>query len=409
KPPEKQLAIQMVMGEAKAVESKYPVILSYRSIVSAVELADRFLQDAALPGNAISLLEAVANSVALASDIPYFERTKRKIVLDTHVIRKVEDTAHVTIAMPQGTEKELLLHLEDKLHERVIDQNDAITAIAEAMRRVRSGMQTGERPVSFLFLGPTGVGKTETAKALAALYYGGEQNMIRLDMSEYTDESGLRRLLGAPPGAGDERGELTDKVHDHPAAIILLDEFEKAHPQIHNLFLQVLDDGRLTDNKGVTVSFRNSIIIATSNAGSEFIREQIEKGTVIDKTFQHNLLDYLETQALFKPELLNRFDDVITFKPLGIEAVSLVIKLLLKQLAKTLSDQDITLVTDDTMIAKIAKEGFDKDFGARPLRRYIQDHMEDLIAQKKLTNELTRGQKVVFSVDEKDNLQLTVE
>ena len=199
------------------------------------------------------------------------------MVLEEDVVKKVEQTSHVAIALPTGDEIQVLLHLEDKLHERVIAQDAAIKSVSEAMRRLRSGMSTSERPISFLFLGPTGVGKTETAKSLADFYYGGEKNMIRLDMSEYTDENGLKRLLGAPPGEGNERGELTDKVHDNPAALILLDEFEKANPKIHNLFLQVFDDGRLTDNKGNTVSFRNAII-ATSNAGSEFIREEVGKG-----------------------------------------------------------------------------------------------------------------------------------
>jgi ATP-dependent Clp protease ATP-binding subunit ClpA len=300
------------------------------------------------------------------------------------------------------------MHLEDRLHERVIEQDEAITAISESLRRVRSGMLTSERPVSFLFLGPTGVGKTETAKTLADYYYKGEKNMIRLDMSEYTDEDGVRRLLGSPPGAGDERGELTDKIHDNPASLILLDEFEKANPKIHNLFLQVLDDGRLTDNKGVTVSFRNAIIIATSNAGSEFIREEVEKGTKIDKTFQKQLLEYLQTKNIFKPELLNRFDDVITFKPLDDTQVIQVVNLMLAALTKSLDDQDIKIVFEPAVIEKISKEGFDVEFGARPLRRYIQDNIEDLIAQRKLTKELDRGKTGIFSIDGTGALQLTI-
>ena len=223
--------------------------------------------------------------------------------------------------------------------------------------------------------------------------------MIRLDMSEYTDDDGLKRLLGAPPGEGDERGELTDKIHDNPASLILLDEFEKANPKIHNLFLQVFDDGRLTDNKGNTVSFRNAIIIATSNAGSEFIREEIEKGTPIDRNFQHKLLDQLQSKGIFKPELLNRFDDIVIFKPLGQEQVTAIVKLLLSQLKKAMEKQDIKIYFDDAVIAKIAREGFDKDFGARPLRRYIQDTIEDLIAQKRLTREIDRGKTVTFSLD----------
>ena len=406
--PPKLTAIQMVLGQAKKIEKRYHVIVSYRAIKSAVDLADRFLQDASLPGNAVSLLETVANTVALSSDSPYFDNTRQKMVDDSQVVKQVESTTHVSIGKPGEEETDLLLNMEQRLHERVIGQQDAIKAISEAMRRVRSGMQDSERPISFLFLGPTGVGKTETAKALASLYYGGEKNMIRLDMSEYTDETGLRRLLGSPPGEGDERGELTEKIHDHPSSMILLDEFEKAHPQIHNLFLQVLDDGRLTDNKGVTVSFRNSIIIATSNAGSEFIREEVGKGVTIDKAFQHRLLDFLQTKAIFKPELLNRFDDLVTFRPLGDAEVGQVIQLLLKGLNKELAEQDITLVVDAGVTDKIAKEGFDREFGARPLRRFIQDHLEDMIAQKKLKGELNRGQTATFSVDTSGNLQLTV-
>jgi len=408
KEPDKNSAIQMVLGDGTNIERKYNAILSYKSIASAVELANRFFQDQALPGNAVSLLETVANKIALSKDIPFFEKTHKKMVLEEHVVKQVEEQAHVAIGMPTGAEIDLLLHLEERLHERVIEQNEAITAISEAMRRVRSGMNTSERPVSFLFLGPTGVGKTETAKTLADFYYGGEKNMIRLDMSEYTDEDGVKRLLGSAPGEGDERGELTDKVHDNPASLILLDEFEKANPKIHNLFLQVLDDGRLTDNKGVTVSFRNAIIIATSNAGSEFIREEVGKGTKIDKEFQQRLLEYLQTKNIFKPELLNRFDDVVTFKPLGEAQVVQVIKLLLGSLAKTLTDQDIKLIVDDAVIEKIAKEGFDSEFGARPLRRYIQDNIEDMIAQKKLTKELDRGKTAAFSIDGTGALKLTV-
>jgi len=406
--PDKQTSIQMVLAEASSIEKKYGVIVSYRSIIRAIDLANRFFQDAALPGSAISLLETVANAISLSPHVSYFDHTKQKMLLEEQVIQKVEEAVHVVIAQPTGGEKDLLLNLEGKLHERVIGQDVAIIAISEAMRRIRSGMQTTDRPISFLFLGPTGVGKTETAKTLADLYYGGEKKMIRLDMSEYTDEAGLKRLLGAPPGEGNERGELTDKIHDNPAALILLDEFEKAHPKIHNLFLQVLDDGRLTDNKGITVSFRNSIIIATSNAGSEYIREEVAKGTPVNKEFQQHLLEYLQTKAIFRPELLNRFDDVVTFKPLGEAEIMQVIELLVQHLQKNLAEQDITLVLADAVVGKIAKEGFDKDFGARPLKRYIQDNIEDKIAQKKLTNELTRGKKATFSVDGAGNLTLTV-
>lgn len=407
KDPDKNTAMQMVMDKTDEIEAKSKVIISYRAIASAVELADRFFQDKALPGSAIDLLGKTANKVSL-SDALNFDHTNKKIVLEEHVVKFIEDTVHVAIGMPDQKEINVLLHLEDKLHERIIDQVGAVSAIAEAMRRARSGITTSQRPISFLFLGPTGVGKTETTKALADLYYGGERNMIRLDMSEYTDEIGMRRLLGAPPGEGNERGELTDKIRDMPASLVLLDEFEKAHPKIHNLFLQVLDDGRLTDNKGVTVSFRNAIIIATSNAGSEFIREEVEKGTPVDKKFHTKLLDYLQTNKIFKPELLNRFDDVITFKPLGAAEVKQVINLILGKIIQDLSKQDIKLSFDEAVIEKIATEGFDRDFGARPLRRYIQDNIEDVIAKRKLTGEIIRGKSVNIGIDGASNIQLSI-
>ncbi len=406
--PDADMAIQMVLSDAEKIERKYGVILSYLSIASAVELSSRFLQDQVLPGSAISLLSSVANKVSSSKDAPKYGKTKKKIVLEEHVVAAVENEANVSIVLPTGDEIELLLHLEEKLHERVIGQDAAVEAISEAMRRVRSGIKTSEKPVSFLFLGPTGVGKTETAKALSDFYFGGVKNMTRLDMSEYADEAGVRRLLGAPPGAGTERGELTDKIHDHPSSLILLDEFEKANSEIHNLFLQVLDDGRLTDNKGQTVSFRNAIIIATSNAGSEFIREQVEKGLGLDKLFQQKLLDQLQTTGIFRPELLNRFDDVVTFKPLDDKQVEDVVRLILANLSHNMADQDIVVSFDDAVVEKISKEGYDKEFGARPLKRFIQDNIEDMIAQKRLTREIDRGKKVSFSVDGTGAMSLVI-
>jgi ATP-dependent Clp protease ATP-binding subunit ClpC len=406
--PDESTAIQMAMGDAEQIEQKYKVIISYRAVCSAVELSAKYNQDQSLPGSAISLLESVANAVAQNKTRQHYDTTRRKMVVEEDIVKKVEESSHVSIAMPTGAEIDLLLHLEDKLHERVIAQDEGIRAIAEAMRRVRSGISTSERPMSFLFLGPTGVGKTETAKALADFYFGGEKHIIRLDMSEYADEDGVKRLLGAPPGQGNDPGELTDKIHDNPASLLLLDEFEKANPKIHNLFLQVLDDGRLTDNKGVTVSFRNCIIIATSNAGSEFIREEVEKKIPIDKVFQQRLLAELQTKAIFKPELLNRFDDIVTFKPLGEIDIQQVVTLLLQSITTSLAKQDITVTFDDAVIEKISSEGFDRDFGARPLRRYIQDNIEDMLAQKKLTKEIVRGKKASFSIDGTGALSLTV-
>jgi len=399
--PEKDLCIEMLLRKTYQLESSYDVIFSYKSIVAALEHAKHYVQDGALPGSASILLEDTAN---------IFSKTakSKKIISEEDLIQIVENKTHVTLSAPKKEEKDLLLHLEDKLHERIIDQEDAISAISESMRRLRSGITQQDKPISFLFLGPTGVGKTETAKALAALYYGGEKNMLRFDMSEYSSEDGMKRLLGALPGEGEERGELTEQVRDNPYSLVLLDEFEKANPQILNLFLQVLDDGRLTDNKGNTISFINSIIIATSNAGSEFIRQELDKGVPSDETFQKKLLDHLQKNNIFRPELLNRFDAVIVYKPLGEKEVVEVIKLMLKKVTKKMQDKDITLLFDDTVISKIAKEGMDKQFGARPIERYIQNNIEDLLAQKMLKDEVQRGNTVAFSVGQDYNFTTTV-
>lgn len=405
--PNEATAILMIMQRVLQIEDKYRVIFTYDSIKRAVSYSNRYVTDMVLPGSAEMLLEDVANRVSL-SKIAFFGRTTRKLVNPTDVVSVVEEKAHVTIAEPTREEKEVLLHLEDKLHERVIDQVQAITAIAEAMRRIRSGFASGTKPISFLFLGPTGVGKTETAKALAALTFGGENKILRFDMSEYQSEDGLRRLLGSPPGQGNERGELTDKIADRPSTLVLLDEFEKANPLIHNLFLQVLEDGRLTDNRGRTVSFLNAIIIATSNAGSEFIRQAVSNHIPLDKSFHHTLLDHLQRNGIFKPELLNRFDDVITFKPLGREEVVEITKLLLKELASRLKEQDIDVTFDDRIVQKIATDGSDEQFGARPLRRYIQDHIEDQLAQLKLEDKLVRGQKILITTDEQNHVRIAL-
>ncbi|MDO8657956.1 MAG: ATP-dependent Clp protease ATP-binding subunit [Candidatus Levybacteria bacterium] len=396
--PSEALAMHMLLGSAKNIEEKNKVNITFRSIVSALKLSIKYSADRVLPGRAVVLLNDVANSVNLSG---------KKNVEEEDVIRIVEEKTKIAVGAPSQEEKELLLHLEDKIHERVIDQKEGVSVIGEALRRVRTGLSSNNKPISFLFLGPTGVGKTETAKALSAIYFKGEDKMIRLDMSEYTTNDGVKRLLGAPPGEGDEKGELTEKVHENPFSLVLLDEFEKASPQIHDLFLQVLDDGRLTDNKGKTVSFVNTIIIATSNAGSEFIREEIKKGTIIDKDFQQKLLDLLQTQGIFKPELLNRFDGVVVFKPLGPAEAGEITKLALNKVSKKLSEQDITIQFDEKIVQKVIGEGFNQEFGARPLNRYIQDNIEDLISQKILKDEIKRGDKIIISTNEQNNIVIS--
>ncbi|GDX62324.1 hypothetical protein LBMAG33_6340 [Candidatus Levyibacteriota bacterium] len=388
--PQLGQAIQMVLEKANIIERKYKVYITYKAVVESVKLAHRYMQENVLPGGAIRLITDSANSVAFAN---------KKIVTVEDVINKIEEKTHIAVGVATGEEKTILLNLEKELHKRIIGQDEAVNGIAEAMRRLRSGVSASNKPISFLFLGPTGVGKTETAKALADTYFGGEEKIIRLDMSEYVDEAGIKRLLGSTPGEGEERGELTDKIHDAPFSLVLLDEFEKASPRILDLFLQVLEDGRLTDNKGKTVSFLNAIIIATSNAGSEFIREEISKGKIVDKLFQKNLADYLQTKSVFKPELLNRFDGVVTFKPLGVEEITIVTELILDKIIKRLAEQDIDVFFNKDVVVKIVTEGADREFGARPIRRYIQDNIEDILSKNLLESKIGRGSKIVFSVD----------
>lgn len=406
-PPDRDIAIKMLLQKVVSIESRYSVSISYKAVLVAMEYAHVYMQDRVLPGSAVTLLIDTANTVSLAKQ-GVLRVGKRKLVTAEHIKKVVEEKTHVAVGVPDKEESQKLLHLEELLHKRVIGQNEAISVISEALRRVRSGIKTGTRPISFLFLGPTGVGKTETAKALAQQYFGGEEKIIRLDMSEYTDDTGVKRLLGALPGEGQERGELTDKIHDHPFSLVLLDEFEKANTRILDLFLQVFEDGRLTDNKGRTVSFSNAIVIATSNAGSEFIREEVKSGSAKQTDFHRRLLEILQTQHVFKPELLNRFDAVVTFKPLGENEVRSVVKLMLSTLETKLLEQDITLVVPDEVVTEISQKGFDEQFGARPLRRYIQDTLEDEIAKKKLANEIRRGNTVTVTVDPTGALAYTV-
>ena len=393
----KEEILQMLFKKAATIEAKDNVGITYKAVLAARNFADRYAREKVLPGSAVTLLEDTANADKVSGN---------RIVEEQDVLTQVERKIKVPVGEPKMAEKTLLLNLENEIHKRVVDQQEAVFAISEAIRRLRTGLNVAEKPISFLFLGPTGVGKTETAKALAGVYFGDSARLIRLDMSEFVGEEGIKKLLGSAPGEGSEKGEL-EMVYDNPNSLILLDEFEKADQTILNLFLQVLDDGRLTDDKGKTVSFANCIIIATSNAASEFIREEVAKGTQVNKQFQQDLVNYLETKGIFKPELLNRFDDIITFKPLGQAEIIQIVKLMLIGVAKELATKDITIYFDEKIIAKIVNEGFDKDFGARPLRRFIQNKIEDIIAQEILKDQIKRGDKIQVSVDSTGNISLS--
>jgi ATP-dependent Clp protease ATP-binding subunit ClpC len=385
-------AIQMMLEKAREIETENNVTITYKAIVASVDLAVRYEQGKALPGSAVSLLSSVAASIKGEGKVP--------LVDEQNIIEKMEEKTKIAIGTPKAEEKDLLLHMEETLHKRVIGQKEAVKAISEAIRRVRAGLTIQTRPISFLFLGPTGVGKTETAKALASVYFGGEDKTIRLDMSEYTNETSLNRLLGSAPGQGNEKGELTEKVYEHPFSLVLLDEFEKAHPEVLDLFLQVLEDGRLTDNHGKRVNFANTIIIATSNAGALWIQKQLSTGRQIDSGFQKELLEEVENEHIFRPELLNRFDATVVFCPLTEPEIEQIANLELTKVQNKLKEQDISIFFDQMLIAHIAQAGFDPEFGARPLRRFIQDNIEDPLAKNMLEGKIIRGSQITIGLDQ---------
>jgi ATP-dependent Clp protease ATP-binding subunit ClpB len=295
-------------------------------------------------------------------------------------------------------EKDKLLRLEDVLHERVIGQHEAVTLVTEAILRARSGIKDPRRPVgSFLFLGPTGVGKTELAKTLAETLFDTEAAMVRIDMSEYMEKHSVSRLIGAPPGyvGYDEGGQLTEAVRRKPYAVILFDEIEKAHPDVFNVLLQVLDDGRITDSQGRTVDFKNTVIIMTSNLGSRFLLEGVT-GDTIPESVRESVM--MELRKSFRPEFLNRIDETILFKPLTLEEITSIVDLLLADLNKRLADRRVTVVLDKKAKDWAAEKGYDPVFGARPLKRFLQRHIETQLARGLIAGEVEEGSTVNFVV-----------
>lgn len=305
-------------------------------------------------------------------------------------------------------EREKLLRLEDEMQNRVIGQEEAITSVSNAILRARAGLKDVNRPIgSFIFLGPTGVGKTELAKTLARNLFDSEENIIRIDMSEYMEKHAVSRLVGAPPGyvGYDEGGQLTEAVRRNPYSVILFDEIEKAHEDVFNLFLQILDDGRLTDNKGKTVDFKNTIIIMTSNIGSSYLLENTEENGV-DPKIREQVMN--EMKLRFKPEFLNRVDDIIMFKPLSETGIKKIIDIFLMEVQSRLKDRNIKLEVTDSAKAIMAREGYDIVYGARPLKRYIQNTLENNLARKIIKGEITYGSKVIIDGLD-DEIVITVE
>jgi ATP-dependent Clp protease ATP-binding subunit ClpB len=329
-------------------------------------------------------------------------QTDRKMLKEEVDEEDVADVVSLWTGIPVSRmmegEREKLVHMEERLGRRVVGQNEAIVAVSDAVRRARSGLQDPDRPIgSFIFMGPTGVGKTELAKALAEFIFDDEQAMVRIDMSEYMEKHSVSRLIGAPPGyvGYEEGGHLTESVRRRPYSVVLFDEIEKAHPEVFNALLQILDDGRMTDGHGRTVDFRNAIIIMTSNVGSHWIQEL---GTDQREELEKRVMEAL--RAGFKPEFLNRVDDIIIFHNLAPEQLNVIVDIQLKQVQQRLEDQHLTLELSDAAKALLAREGYDSVYGARPLKRAIQKHIENPLAMEILQGNLGEWDRIVADVNE---------
>ncbi|MDE6833216.1 MAG: AAA family ATPase, partial [Ruminococcus sp.] len=293
------------------------------------------------------------------------------------------------------------LNMENLIHKRVIGQDEAVTKVSEAILRSRAGIQDPDRPIgSFMFLGSTGVGKTELAKALSEILFDDEKNMIRIDMSEYMEKFSVSRLIGAPPGyvGYDEGGQLTEAVRRKPYSVVLFDEIEKAHPDVFNILLQVLDDGRITDSQGRTIDFKNTIIILTSNIGSDYILSGIGQNGEISEQVRENVDALLKTK--FRPEFLTRLDEIVFFKPLAKTEISRILDLMLTDLRSRLDDRHIKLNISEEAKNYIIDCGYDADFGARPLRRFIQRNVETLVAKKIIGGNLGAGDTIDITIED---------
>ncbi|MEB1809849.1 MAG: ATP-dependent protease ATP-binding subunit ClpC [Bacillaceae bacterium] len=463
--PTNDESVQILKGLRDRYEAHHRVTITDAAIEEAVKLSDRYISDRFLPDKAIDLIDEAASKVRLRSytappNLKELEgrleetRKEKDAAVQSQEFEKaaslrdseqrlreeldsmknewkkkqgqentevtVEDIAQVVtswtgIPVSRLVEEETdrLLRMEEILHKRVIGQGEAVKAISKAVRRARAGLKDPKRPIgSFIFLGPTGVGKTELARAVAETLFGDEDAFIRIDMSEYMEKHATSRLVGSPPGyvGHDEGGQLTEKVRRNPYSVILLDEIEKAHPEVFNILLQVLEDGRLTDSKGRTVDFRNTAVIMTSNVGASTLRKNKSLGFTVDSEDQ-NYKDMkgkvmTELKNSFRPEFLNRIDEIIVFHSLEKKHIREIISLMAEQLEKRLAEQGIQFELTEAAKDKISDEGFDPEYGARPLRRALQKQVEDRLSEELLKGNIKKGQKAI--IDVKDN-ELVVE
>lgn len=387
--------LRVLQDQLITTEFHRHVTYTYQSLREAYRLSQRYVYDLVMPGRAVKLLEAAAGY------------SENGLVTMNSVQQAVEKTLDIKVGVASADdEREKLLHLEELIHQRMINQTKAVQAVSDALRRARAGVRNENRPIgTFLFLGPTGVGKTELSKALADVYFGGEDKIIRLDLNEYVRNEDVQRLIA---DGADDPMSLTAQVMKQPFSVVLLDEIEKAHPNVLTTLLQLLDEGILRDIKNREVSFRDAIIIATSNAGADRIREYISRGYDVHK-FGDQLLDELIHSGQFKPEFLNRFDEIVTFTPLSKEDLLKVIDLIIAGVNKTLAPQKITVqVADDAKIL-LVERGYDPQLGARPMRRVVQRAVENTVAKKVLAGETGAGGVVEITREQVEQILGTAE
>lgn len=372
-----------------SIEYKRNITYTYQALKRSYDLASRYIYDIVMPGQASKLLKEAANYAV------------NQVVSEESIIKTVESTMNVKVGNASSVEeKEKLLHLEELIHQRMINQTKAVSAVANAIRRARSGVRNQNRPIgTFLFLGPTGVGKTELAKALSEIYFNGENNLIRIDLNEYVMAEDVNRLIAS---GAENPNSLTAQVMKNPFSVILLDEIEKAHPNVLTTLLQLLDEGILRDVNNREISFRDSIVIATSNAMADRIREYIERGYNLDQ-FEDKFVSELISNGDFKTEFLNRFDEIVIFRPLNQGELRQVIDLILKGVNKTLEPQHLFIEVDDNAKDFLVEKGYDPRLGARPMRRIVQKSVENIIAKKMLANEATPGSTLRITLEEVEN------
>lgn len=383
---ENEETIRFLEDNVQALESKNGIFFTYQALTTIATAADRYFVAGVMPDKALDLLIEM---------IPVMQAAGKHSVGKQDVLDLVEKKTGIPVAGVKDEEREKLTHLEDILRKKVIGQEPAIVAISNAMRRARSGVSNPDRPMgSFLFIGPTGVGKTETTKALAEVFFGDREKIIRFDMSEYSSDDALNRLIGSFQTG--KAGTLATALRENSYGVLLLDEFEKANKEVHNLFLQVLDEGVFSDMLGKRVNARNTIIIATSNAGSDLIWQMSQQGKDLAEAKDAVVNDII-SKAIFKPELMNRFDGVILFHALREDDVRQVSRLQLERLKKRLEERKINLQINDALVEFLVRQGSDPKFGARPINRAIQDTIEGLIAKKLISGEAKAGMEIVLT------------